>query len=264
MCVMRRGDYIYGSLIGEGGHARCFRATRDLEGVAEEVVLKIARLGHRRRLTAEVAALARLSHPHVPRVLERTLEELVLPHIDGSDLQSIVDDMSKLPAVDVASIGADIAGAVAHAHSRSVMHGDISPTNIMIDSTGWCWLIDWGCSRHPPDHTTASRVAGKWQFLAPESRAGKGRYASDVYALGAVLRALVDEDDDQGSELHALIAKMTASSPGLRPSAELAMVGLESLRDGSRRSQLGQWARECQRAVGVDCGDDTRPMRAAV
>ena len=142
-----------------------------------------------------------------------------------------------LPVRSVAQVGGRIAGALAYAHDRRLLHLDIKPSNIFVDPGGEnAKLGDFGLARVAG--TTGSalqlRPTGTPAYMAPEQM-GSGTSvssATDVYQLGATLwdfltgeppkPAKLDNyrfDDDERSRLLGLAKKALARTPSERPSA---------------------------------------------
>lgn len=100
----------------------------------------------------------------------------------------------------VAQIGAEVADALAYAHSHGVLHRDIKPSNLMIDVEGTVWVTDFGLARaamSSSDHDVAERGAhdithtgdliGTLRYMAPERFRGQADARSDLYSLGLTL-----------------------------------------------------------------------------
>ncbi|HYS39565.1 MAG TPA: protein kinase [Pseudonocardiaceae bacterium] len=143
-----------------------------------------------------------------------------------------------------ARLWADTAAALLAAHQVGVLHRDIEPSNILIDSDGTPWLIDFGIARTSGDVTVTENRCGDRQpsYLPPEVAAGKPATAeSDVWQLAATVNyALTSQpppggyDDDRhawaaafqgapcsavvtGSAHHALLVASLDDDPAQRP-----------------------------------------------
>jgi pimeloyl-ACP methyl ester carboxylesterase len=176
----------------------------------------------------EGRAIARLAHPHIVPVVEVGEDFLVTAFVDGSNLarrlQTPID-----PATAV-RIVRQIASALAHAHERGVVHRDVKPSNILIDTRGNAYLADFGVATFA-DEDTRHRVAGTPRFMAPEQRrAERVSPAADQYALGRTLcemlcggavptdmtRALGELPRDLPIAMKHAIERATAFEPDLR------------------------------------------------
>ena len=194
----RIGRYVVIGEIASGGQANVFRVI-DPE-LARPLVLKLSRRvvngddTRRHELIAEGRLLAALDHPGLVRVFDIGVFEqhpyLVLEYVPGRTLEQCFLQQRASPA-EAARLSAEAAEVLAYAHRQGVVHGDVTPRNIMIDAEGRVRLIDFGLSRLEQIwKDDLARVGGTPEFLAPElleqdaTRAGP---ASDVFGLGATL-----------------------------------------------------------------------------
>ncbi len=108
---------------------------------------------------------------------------------DASQLSTLAG--SDLPSYhrEVARIGAEVAGALSYAHSRGVLHRDVKPSNLLIDSQGTPWITDFGLAKFEgsDDLTVTGDIVGTIRYMAPERFEGKSDARCDIYALGATL-----------------------------------------------------------------------------
>jgi tetratricopeptide (TPR) repeat protein len=103
----------------------------------------------------------------------------------------------------VARVGADVADALAYAHSQGILHRDIKPSNLLLDAGGSVWVTDFGLAKAEGADalTETGDLVGTLRYLAPERLEGWSDPRSDVYSLGATLyelltlRPLFDESD---------------------------------------------------------------------
>ena len=106
------------------------------------------------------------------------------------DLSTRVRDRGSLPPDEVARIGRAIALALSAAHRRGMLHRDVQPANILLDSDGRAQLGAFGATRIPgaAPAVGATDQAGMRAFVAPEVLAGqRGDARADLYALGMSL-----------------------------------------------------------------------------
>jgi Protein kinase domain len=130
-----------------------------------------------------------------------------------------------------AHIARQIAKGVMALHARDVIHCDIAPRNIIVNSRLDATLIDFGLARRT-DHATQTRLAPD-PFKAPE-QCGEpplADKASDVYALGVLLRGYTMKSDLPSAELRTLAEKMTAQRAEDRPSIGDVVQQLDDLVD---------------------------------
>lgn len=199
--------------LGEGGFGKVLLA-RDAE-LGRDVAVKVVGLRVREdaemlaRFDREARAMARLSHPHLVRILDHSIAPptpfLVMERVRGRDLADLMTRHGKFPPAEVARILAQAAAAVDALHAEGMVHRDLKPPNLMLrGGDGDVVVMDLGLV-HLPDMTALTRtgqVMGTPRYLAPEVLRGEGAGpASDQFQLAVVARelltgrALVDGDD---------------------------------------------------------------------
>jgi tetratricopeptide (TPR) repeat protein len=207
------GDYKLLREIGRGGMGVVWLA-RDI-ALARDVALKVLQgdgsigEGEVLRLRREAALLGRLSHPSLVKVFafgsDRDQHYIAMQYVAGIDLDLALRlsndddsaDRSALPpplardfrGACVRGI-ADVAAALGAAHAAGIVHRDVKPSNVLIDSDGRFLLADFGLAKalDAPALTRTSQVVGTPHYMSPERyRGGDLSPATDVYALGAVL-----------------------------------------------------------------------------
>ncbi len=185
------------------------------EGFKKPVVIKrlLPHLAERPELVDmfldEARLAAQLQHPNIVQIFDLGREGedffLCMEHLQGEDLAAIIQKANASGAPIPVEIVAQISGCVAdgqqyaHHHSgpdgepRSVLHGDISPSNVMITFVGEVKLVDFGIARAAdalPDG--ASPLNGKLGYLAPEQlRGARGTPRAEVFSLGVVMHELL-------------------------------------------------------------------------
>ncbi len=184
--------------LGRGGMATVYLAN-DLVR-EDKVAVKVLHdhLAHdpamRRRLRREVVAAGLVRNEgalvaHDLHVVGDTLA-LSMPFHGGTTLTERVRAEGPLPAHEVRALGLRLAGALADAHRRGVLHRDVTPNNVMLGQTaGDAVLTDFGLARTQDGGTgTATSVLGTPGYAAPEIYQGQRTDPrSDLYSLGAVL-----------------------------------------------------------------------------
>ncbi len=154
------------------------------------------------RLRQEAQAAARLSHPNILNVHDygeaddgdgKVRPFVVMEMLEGETLRSRLTEGRTLPWRRAVTVAAEVAAAMAAAHSRGIVHRDISSSNVMLTPTG-AKVLDFGISaligeHEPDDH---DQLLGTPAYVAPERLVGADvTPAVDVYALGVLLyRAL--------------------------------------------------------------------------
>ena len=214
----------------EHGHRELWSGRDRRRGV--DVVVKVVPPGRRAHLEAEARALARLgTHPHVVAL------SAVGTAPDGSgwlamDLAargSLADQPRPAPARAL-RWASQLAEALAHAHARGVVHGDLTPANVMLDAGGRLLLGDFGAASLSTGAGPEPRAAGPPGghtpgFAAPERRrGGRATTASDVYGFGATVAHLLGPGLPRvPRRVRRLLRRSLDHRPERRPSApELA------------------------------------------
>ncbi|HEX2097547.1 MAG TPA: protein kinase, partial [Rubrobacteraceae bacterium] len=262
--------------IGAGGIARVFLGKDEVLG--RLVAVKILRGGFEdsevsARFRREGRTAARLSHPNIVPVYDAGEDELegrevsyiVMEYISGGDLKALIDAKGTLSNEELVQLGAEASSGLAHAHEKGIVHRDIKPHNILIDSYGRPKLTDFGIAR-ALDATQATRTGsylGTALYSSPEQLRGERvTPKSDVYSLGITLyQAAVGElpftgtpievasqhvsrvptaprtlDARLSSEVEALILDCLQKNPNLRPSAEDVQERLQEAAQRPHRS----------------------------
>lgn len=189
--------------LGAGGFGRVWLA-HDAQ-LGHTVALKAAHAPDddtEQRIRREAKALATVRHENCVRIHDLVharsdpgLAELsglviVMEYVDGSSLGALVRSRGPLDDVTAARLWAGLAEGLAAAHRRGVLHRDVKPANVVVDSAGVAHLIDFGIARSTGDATLtlAGFILGTPDFLAPEVAAGgSATPASDAWQLAATL-----------------------------------------------------------------------------
>ncbi|MFE3195764.1 protein kinase [Nocardia sp. NPDC059240] len=189
------------SEIGRGGFGvvyRCVEHSLD-RLVAVKVLDTRSNDEERARFLREQRALGRFGgHPHIVQVLSADVTVtgrpyLVMPFYALGSLRERIRDRGPLPWQEVLSIGVKIAGALAAAHARGIVHRDVNPANILLSDYGEPLLSDFGIARVTGVFETSNGlIAGTPAFTAPEVlRGAEPAAAADIYSLGATLFCLL-------------------------------------------------------------------------
>ena len=181
--------------------------------------------GFRERFIRETRVAAKIDHPNVIPVYYAGEEEgrlfLAMRYVEGDDVRTLLRREGKLPPRRAASIVGQVAGALDAAHAHGIVHRDVKPANILLDTGDHAYLTDFGLTKRV--HSTSGVThAGGWVgtlgFVSPEQIRGEQVDArSDVYALGCVLHhVLVGEPPYQrDSDEATLWAHLNAPPPRL-------------------------------------------------
>ncbi|MEM6887949.1 MAG: serine/threonine-protein kinase [Pseudomonadota bacterium] len=171
----------------------------------------------------EAHALSRLDHEHVVGV-HQVFEDnetayMALDLVEGKDLLEIIEtDRKAMSPAQVRRLTLKLLDAVAHVHSQDLLHRDISPDNILVDTHGEPVLIDFGAAREEASRKSRvlSAVLVVKDGYSPQEFyvAGSQQYpASDLYALAATLAHLISGEAPPNSQ--ARLAALAAGQPDL-------------------------------------------------
>ncbi len=193
--------------IGEGGMGVVYRAHDEIlrRDVAMKVVGNDVGLdaSASRHLLQEARASSSLAHPNICTIHEVGETDgklyIVMELVEGKSLRELSGD-GGMTAESVMRYGIQIAGALARAHDRNIVHRDLKSANIVVTADGLVKVLDFGLARRM-EHSSSesptnafdsmehgSSVSGTLPYMAPEILLGRGAdFRSDLWALGAVL-----------------------------------------------------------------------------
>ncbi|MCC7014282.1 MAG: protein kinase [Planctomycetes bacterium] len=207
------GDYTIESLLGSGGMGAVYAATqrRPSRSVALKLLGLMPTPDIARRFELEGEILARLRHPGIAAIHELGLYRTPAGHevpflamelIEGArDLVTYVREQGLALEARLA-LFRQVCAAAHHAHQRGVIHRDLKPGNVLVDSAGHPKLIDYGIARLSEPSTTdatttrTGALLGTLQYASPEQLSGAVEaidVRSDVYSLGLMLYELVSD-----------------------------------------------------------------------
>jgi tRNA A-37 threonylcarbamoyl transferase component Bud32 len=257
------GRYRVTGTLGHGGMASVYRAVD--EQLGREVAVKVFRIGpvdhgERARAEAEIQTLAGLRSPALVTLYDAALDDadgdsyLVMELVPGSDLATRLREGALDPST-TAHVGAQVADGLAAVHAQGIVHRDVKPANVLLESDGsHVKLADFGIAllRDAARVTGTGTVMGTAAYIAPEQVLGQGISGkADVYALGLVLLECLtgrrpfpgtvvesatarltrgpEIDQHLPTAWRTLLHVMTAQDPAARPTAAEAAQRLRAL-----------------------------------
>jgi tetratricopeptide (TPR) repeat protein/TolB-like protein len=196
------GRYEVIKLIGRGGMGAVYKA-RDME-LDRIVALKLIRpdLAQNpdalRRFKQELILARQVTHKNVIRIFDLGQSDgikfITMDFVEGQDLRQFVVERGKLPRDQAARVILQICRALEAAHSEGVIHRDLKPQNIMLDSAGRAYVMDFGIARsaYLPGLTETGALIGTPEYMSPEQACGeKLTERSDLFSLGVIFYELL-------------------------------------------------------------------------
>jgi formylglycine-generating enzyme required for sulfatase activity len=269
------GRYSIDSLIGFGGMGSVYRVTRLLIG--DEVAMKILhtervadpRAGERFRREAQAAA--RLKHPNAVSIYDfgitsDGLQYLVMELLEGQSLRQIIKQEGQLSPSVATEITTQVCAALDEAHRQHIVHRDIKPDNIIINSTVAglrVKVLDFGIAKLRDDVAThltqTGSVMGTPHYMSPEQCLGEELDSrADIYSMGIVLYEMLCGHVPFNSPVSTAVVVQHVNQPpqslrtiniGISPHVEAVVFhALEKQRD-VRPATAGALARELTAAV---------------
>jgi serine/threonine protein kinase len=257
--------------VGRGGMGRVWHAHDDLlhrDVAVKEVIFPPGLTDSDRevlyeRTLREARSAARLSHPGIVTVHDVVEEDgrpwIVMEYVRARSLQEIIDSDGRLPSAKVADIGVQMLAALRVAHASGVLHRDVKPANVLLDTreSGEARVVitDFGIARMDGDATLTQTgiVLGSPAFIAPERARGElASPASDLWALGATLYAACEgrSPHDRVEAMAALTAVLHEEPAPPRNAGSIASVLMGLLvKDPAQRMTADQANRDLARAA---------------
>ncbi|MDN2695233.1 protein kinase [Janthinobacterium sp. SUN073] len=247
------GHYEVRRLLGEGGFGHVFEAwdAKLCRSVALKRLKPQADVLHPEKLINEARLAASLKHAAFVRIFaiegQGTSQSIVMELVEGQTLGQFMHS-GKADLQAALDIAYQIADAMDEAHAMDLVHGDLKPSNLMLEADGKVRILDFGLARHidpqATQTTTLCDLQGTIAYMAPERLMGRlPDTRGDVYALGAMLYEMLagqrhfahlnglalaaahmqatepwpDLPDSVPPTINALVRAMTAHDPAERP-----------------------------------------------
>jgi eukaryotic-like serine/threonine-protein kinase len=226
----------------------------------------------RARLVREARLASKLNHPHICTIYDvgeaDSQTYIAMELVEGQPLSARVAD-GPLLVQQILRYGGQMADALAHAHSRGVVHRDFKSANVVVTPEGQVKVLDFGLARRlmdeqTADATTLSRsltapgvIAGTLAYMAPEQLKGQAADArSDIWALGVVLYELAaGKRPFQGQTAFdltgAILSQPLPPLPSTIPAALAGVIDRCLAKEPGERYQQGTEVRAALEAVAA-------------
>jgi len=281
------GDFLLVQRLSRRAMAEVLVAVRLGDRSGRTLVLKRPVLGERasgraaQAIAREGEVLAEVRGAGLPLLEARGelagLPYVAIEHVRGAPLDDLVAAGGSLEPGPLRALALDLARALAALHEKGFIHGDVAPSNVIVDDAGEARLVDLGLARRIGE--TTAEVAGTPGYVAPEAALpGEARPALDVYGWAAVVaecalgRPIHAEKDlasaatrgELPRELRAWeehlpgLGAALSRDPAARPEAAALVAGLAAL--SIDRSALAERVDGWMRGEGKTALTPTAPM----
>lgn len=249
-------------LLGTGGNAEVFLCERDTDSkrFAKKKLLPSADSDTKERFKREVRLISKLDHPNIVSVIGIHLESeplwFVMPLYKSSletSVPTITGDVSR-----IAKVFGAVLDAVEYAHSEGVIHRDLKPGNVLINSDDDLVVSDFGLGRHVDANSTRLTGTGSWMgtilYMAPEqlgdTKSADGR--ADIFSLGRMLYELMTGP----------LTSAVQDTTGIDPAIALIIARCTKRRPEDRFQTVSELKVAWRVAVGIeDAGTDSDRLK---
>lgn len=273
------GRYLLQQRIARGGSADVWRAHD--EELDRPVAVKLLHPNllpderARLRLAAEGRLVASLDHPSIVKMFavltDGDTPALIMELIEGESLNLKLARDGALPPRAAATIGAEMAEALAEAHRHGIVHRDVKPSNILLDIDGHAHLADFGIAHSLESGaerlTQTGMVVGTPAYIAPEQLAGTevGPH-TDIFGLGSVLFEMLAGVPPFAAMAPLRLAEAHAAGPPAMPGIDPELVALVraclSNSPSQRPGDAGQVAATLRSYAALDPAERDAETRA--
>ncbi len=225
----RIGRYQIESELGRGAMGVVYLATDP--SIGRQVAIKTIRLGEvnnpqerkklRERLFREARSAGALSHRGIVTIYDMDddgdLAFISMEFVDGSTLDGLMSEEEPIPPATLLNYLRQTAAGLDYAHQKGIVHRDVKPANIMIDSEGVVKITDFGIAKvtTADQFTMTGTIVGTPNYMSPEQVQGQkvdGR--SDQFSLAVIAyEALTGEKPFIGEHLTTVVFKIVAEAP---------------------------------------------------
>lgn len=227
--LVKFGRYTLLGLVARGGMGEIYQARYDgVAGFAKTCIIKKIRREYARdksfvdRFLDEGRLLVSLTHSNIVQIFDMGVVDgeyyLAMEYVDGADLRMLLRHIA--PQCVPLSIAIGVCIEVlrglsyahrskdAHARSSGIVHGDVSPSNILISHEGEVKLIDFGIARPARTHSHDDKVQGKLAYMSSEQAHGEALDCrTDIFSTGIVLFEMLAGRRPFGDNVEAMLCE---------------------------------------------------------
>ena len=258
-------DYRVEAVLGRGGMSVVYLA-EDLR-LKRHVALKLLAPAladdehFRERFLYESELAASLDHANVIPVYEAGEADaglyIAMRYVEGSDLKARLGD-GPLSEEETVAVAMQVGGALDAAHERGLVHGDVKPSNVLIDGQGHAYLADFGLTKRLGDeHSPAgeAQLMGTIDYVAPEQIRGDpvdGR--ADIYSLGCLLYECLAgrQPFKRGNDAAVLYAHLEDEPPATGSAADPVIAKALAKKPDDRYQSCAELVEAARDALGVE------------
>ncbi len=176
----------------------------------------------RERFIREARSAGRLNHPNIVTIFDvgehDGMAYIAMEFLTGHSLQQILRHPQRLAFNTIANLAAQVADALDHAQRYSIVHRDVKPANVMVDSTGRAKLTDFGVAYIPSSTMTQAGTAlGSPRYMSPEQVMGQPvDPRADIFSLGVMLYEMLTKrtpfERPEDTTVFALMNRIASSA----------------------------------------------------
>lgn len=261
--------YEIDTLIGQGGMSYVYRANDKKMG--REVAIKVLKEEYCededfiRKFQNEAQAAAKLNHPNIVAVYdiidnpETKLHYIVMELVEGITLKNYIKRAGRMDSKEAIAIALQAAAGIELAHKMGIVHRDIKPQNIIVDSEGNVKVADFGIARAATQQTVNATVMGSVHYISPEqARSGKSDERSDIYSFGCTLYEMltgqVPYDGDTSvavvfAHLENPVPHVKDLVPDVYPALDMAVYKCMQKKPKLRYQHIGELMEDLRKAL---------------